>query len=223
DVSWERKVPVLRYTNVQKSDWDDQLSGDDIVKISSAQEVRSYEDRQVGTKTERYTETEQYQSGSRRECRTSYESTGSGASKKVTSCDSVPTYSSRTVTKTREVPVYKKFPIYGTKVTYTANEYKFLREDSLSGKDNEPKWPDVKLGIGIKNKEDLKGEPTATYIVEFKKVNPEDQAKDFQKIMTTEDKFRNVYILNQSVIKQVNIFDEIVLEDGEERIEEKKE
>lgn len=222
DVSWERKIPVLRYTNEQKSDWEDQISGDDVVKIRSVQEIRSYEDRQVGTKTESYTETEQYQSGSRRECHTSYESTGSGASKKVTSCDNVPTYSSRTVRKTRDVPIYKKFPIYGTKVTYTANQYTFLREDVLKGKDNEPKWPEVKLGTGVKNKEDSKGEPTATYVVEFKKINAEDKAIDFQKIKTTEEKFRNVYILNQSVIKQVNIFDEIVLEEGEERIEVKK-
>ena len=44
-----------------------------------------------------------------------------------------------------------------------------------------------------------------------------------QKIKTTEDKFRNFYILNESVIRPVNVFDQIVLEEGEERVEEKKE
>ena len=223
EVAWERTIPVNRYTTIQQTDWEDELKGDDIVKIKSNQEIRSYEDRQVGTKTESYTESEQYRTGSRRECSTSYQSTGSGASKKVTSCDDVPTYSSRTVRKTREVPVYKKFPIYGTKVIYTANLYTPLREDTLRGRDNEPRWPDVKLGVGVNGKEDQKGEPKVSYIVELKKVNPEEKAKDLQKIKTTEEKFRNYYILNEAVIRPVNIFDDIVLEKGEERVEEKKE
>ena len=223
EVAWVRTIPVNRYTTIQQTDWEDELKGDDIVKIKSNQEIRSYEDRQVGTKTESYTESEQYRTGSRRECSTSYQSTGSGASKKVTSCDDVPTYSSRTVRKTREVPVYKKFPIYGTKVIYTANLYTPLREDTLRGRDNEPRWPDVKLGVGVNGKEDQKGEPKVSYIVELKKVNPEEKAKDLQKIKTTEEKFRNYYILNEAVIRPVNIFDDIVLEKGEERVEEKKE
>ncbi len=223
DVAWERTIPVMRYSTTQESDWEGELKGDDIVKIKSTQEIRSYEDRQVGSKTESYTESEQYQSGSKRECHTSYESTGSGASKKVTSCDNVPTYSSRTVRKTRQVPVYQKFPIYGTKVIYTANKYLPLREDTLKGKTNEPRWPDVSLGVGVNGKADTKGEPKASYIVELKKVNPDDKAKDMQKIKTTEDKFRNFYILNESVIRPVNVFDQIVLEEGEERVEEKKE
>lgn len=223
DVAWERTIPVMRYTTVQQSDWEGELKGDDIVKLKSTQEIRSYEDRQVGTKTETYTESEQYQSGSRKECHTSYESTGSGASKKKTTCDNVPTYSSRTVTKRRTVPVYQKFPVYGTKVIYTANIYTPLREDTLKGKDNEPRWPDVKLGTGVNNKEDTKGEPRATYIVELKKVNPEDKAIDLQKIKTTEERFRNLYILNQSVLLPVSVFDEIVLESGEEKVEEPKE
>ncbi len=223
DVAWERTIPINRYTTFEETNWEDEIKGEDIVKLKSIQEIRSYEDRQVGTKTESYTDTEQYKTGSRRECSTSYESTGSGASKKVTSCDDVPTYSSRTVRKTREVPVYQKFPIYGTKVTYKANKYIYLREFTLKGRDNEPKWPEVELGTGVNGKVDKKGEANASYIVEFKKVNPEEKALDFQKIKTTEEKFRNFYILNQSVIRPVDIFDQIVLESGEERIEEKKE
>ncbi|MBK8394082.1 MAG: hypothetical protein IPL26_02405 [Leptospiraceae bacterium] len=219
-VAWERTIPINRYSTVEQTDWDDELKGDNIVKLNSSQEIRSYEDRQIGTKTESYTETEEYRSGSKRECNTSYESTGSGASKKVTSCDDVPTYSSRTVHKTREVPVYKKFPIYGTKVLYKANKYIPLREDYLAGRDNQPIWPDVKIGVGVAGKTDLKGEPKSSYIVELRKVNPEEKAKEFQKIKTTEAKFINFYILNESVIKEVNVFDEIVLEEGEERVED---
>ena len=54
-------------------------------------------------------------------------------------------------------------------------------------------------------------------------MNPEEKPKDLQKIKTTEEKFRNYYILNEAVIRPVNIFDDIVLEKGEERVEEKKE
>lgn len=222
EVAWERTIPIMRYTNTQQADWEDELKGDDIVKLKSSQEIRSYEDRQVGTKTETYLDTEQYRTGSKRECSTTYQSTGSGASKKVTSCDDVPTYSSRTVRKTREVPVYKKFPIYATKVIYKANFYLPVREETLRGRDNEPRSPEVRLGTGVNGKEDKKGELKASYIVELKKVNPEEKAKDLQKIKTTEDKFRNYYILNGSVIRPVNIFDDIVLEQGEERVEEEK-
>ena len=73
------------------------------------------------------------------------------------------------------------------------------------------------------NKEDTKGEGVATYIVELKKVNPVDKAKDLQKIKTTEEKFRNVYILDQSVLLPVSVFDEIVLDKGEEKLDDKKE
>ena len=223
DVSWQRTIPIMRYTTVQQSDWEGELKGKDIVKLKSSQEIRSYEDRQVGTKNETYTESERYQTGTKKECNTKYESTGSGASKKITSCDNVPTYSSRNVTKHRTVPVYQKFPVFGTKVFYTANVYTPLREETLKGKNNEPRWPDVKLGTGVMNKEDTKGEGVATYIVELKKVNPVDKAKDLQKIKTTEEKFRNVYILDQSVLLPVSVFDEIVLDKGEEKLDDKKE
>ena len=220
DVSWERTVPVLRYSNKEGIDWENELKGEDIVKLKSTQEIRSYEDRQVGTKMETYSESEQYQSGTKKDCNTNYESTGSGASKKVTTCNDVPTYSSRTVQRTRQVPVYQKFPIYGTKVTSTANMYVPLREDTLKGKDNEPHWPDAILGVGEKGKSDTKGEPKAIYIVELKKTNPDDKAKDLQKIKTTEEKFKSFYKLKESVTRPVNVFEEIVLEEGEEKYEE---
>jgi len=220
DVAWERTIPIMRFTNTEKTDWEDELKGEEIVKLKSSQEIRSYEDRQVGTKMETYDESEQYQSGTRNDCSTSYESTGSGASKKVTSCNDVPTYSSRTVQRTRQVPVYQKFPIFGTKVIYTANIYLPLREDTTKGKNNDPLWPEPTLGAGVNGKEDKKGEPKASYIVELKKVNPEDKAKDIYRIKTTEDKFKNFYILNKSVIRPVNVFKEIDLEDGEEKIDE---
>ena len=50
------------------------------------------------------------------------------------------------------------------------------------------RWPDVKLGTGVNNKEDTKGEPRATYIVELKKVNQKIKAIDLQKIKTTEER-----------------------------------
>ena len=58
----------MRYTTVQQSDWEGELKGEDIVKLKSSQEIRSYEDRQVGTKNETYTESERYQTGTKKEC-----------------------------------------------------------------------------------------------------------------------------------------------------------
>ena len=96
-----------------------------------------------------------------------------------------------------------------------------LREDTLKGKDNNPRWPDAILGIGEKGRSDTKGEPKAIYIVELKKINPDDKAKDIQKIKTTEEKFKSFYKLKELVTRPVNVFEEIVLEEGEEKYEEK--
>ena len=44
--------------------------------------------------------------------------------------------------------------------------------------------------------------------------------KYIQKIKTTEEKFKSFYKLKESVTRPVNVFEEIVLEEGEEKIDE---
>ncbi len=221
-VKWEITVPVSRYIRTEKIDWENSLTGDNIQKISSTKEIFSYEDRQVGTKTERYTDSESYQSGSKKECNTSYESTGSGASKKVTKCENVPTYSTRNVTKTRTVPMYQKFPIYANKIKYFSSSYAFLRNFTLSGVDNLPKRPDIELSVGAENKPDRKENEINKFEVIFSKLNKEDKALDNQAFLVSEDLFKTKYLLNSEHLKKVDIFDRITPEEGEARLEEDK-
>lgn len=221
-VKWEITVPISRYTRTERVDWENSLVGDSIQKISSTKEIKSYEDRQVGTKSETYTDTEEYQSGSKRECNTSYESTGSGASKKVTKCENVPTYSRRNVTRTRTVPVYQKFPIYANKIRYQSNSYLLLRNFSLAGVDNNPKRPDVELGTGIENKADVRGKEISKFEVTLTKLNKEDKAEDNQILIVSEELFKTKYILNSEHLMKINISDKINPGDNEVLLELEK-
>jgi ribosomal protein L37E len=221
EVSWERIIKVNRYTRDLKSDWSNELRGDSIQEVSSSKEIRSYEDRQVGTKTEYYNDTEEYQSGSKRECSTTYESTGSGASKKKTSCENVPTYSTRTVRKSRTVPVYQKFPVYDRKIKYYSNSYVFFREFNLTGNDNSPKDPEVELGAGVEGKPDTKDPTIEVYKVVLQKVKPEDKAIEIQKLSTTFSLFTTSYLKGSRILKPVDIFDKISPAKNEILLEEK--
>lgn len=223
-VKWEITVPVSRYVRSEKIDWEDSLTGENIQRITTTKEIRSYEDRQVGTKTEKYTDSESYQSGTKRECNTSYESTGSGASKKVTKCDSVPTYSSRNVTKTRTVPVYQKFPIYANKIKYQSSSFSFLRNFTLSGVDNVPKRPDIVLGVGAENKPDRKETEITKFEITFSKLKPDDKALDNQRVSVPEDAFKSNYLIGSEHTFPVDIFDKIspAPARGEALVEEEK-
>lgn len=214
-VQWERTIPVLRYSQQQRQDWSDQLKGDDIKKIADTRKVRDYEKKQVGTKTEQYEEEERYQSGTKEECTTSYESTGSGAAKKVTKCRDVPVYSTRTVTKTREVPVYEDVPIYGTWVTYTSKDYGIYRTLEKEGADNRPVWPEFTAGTGLDGKPDREGEKAALYQVTLKKQDADAKGPEAPVVHTTESLFTTKYINGKIVEMKVNNFGTLSLEDGE--------
>lgn len=220
---WERTVSIERYERAQFEDWETEIKGDEVQEISSRNEIKRYEDRQVGTRTETYTDTESYRSGSKRECSTTYESTGSGASKKKTSCSDVPTYSTRSVTKHRDVPIYKKFPVYERKVIYMANKYKHFKDYFASGDDNNPKWPEFTLGKGINGKDDKEEKRTELYLVELKKIDEKEKVKEITKLKTSPEKFSSFYILNSTIKKPVlDISNEISPAKDEELIKEKE-
>ena len=220
NLHWEKTIPVMRNTRSEKTDWSNELKGETIERLSSSNQIRAYEDRQVGTRNESYTESESYQSGSRKECSTSYESTGSGASKKKTSCSQVPTYSNRSVNKTRTVPVFQKFPIYDSKIVYKSNMYVLLKNYTATGSDNNPKAPEFVLGTGENGKADITGDPLSIFKVTLKKNKSEDKALEIQKLKVSEEIFKSKYILNSNIKLPVDIFQKISPADGEEILQD---
>ncbi|MDX1959859.1 MAG: hypothetical protein SFU98_14910 [Leptospiraceae bacterium] len=221
-VNWVRAIAIERYAWSNRSDWSDSMVGDGIVEISRTQSIRSYEKRQVGTTTESYTDTERYQSGTKRECSTSYESTGSGASKKKTSCSNVPTYSSRNVRKTRTVPVYKDFPIYGTKVNYRSKMYQLLGYRVKQGTDNNPEFPNPRLGTGEEGKPDKETERVESLQVTLVKVNKDDSGEESLEIVAKENEFKTKYLKDALVEMNVTNFGFIDFKNGEEKLDRAK-
>ncbi len=216
-VHWERLIPIERYQWITGSDWQDEIRGDDIKELSRSREIRRYEKRQVGTRSEQYTVDEKYQSGTKEECRTTYKSTGSGAAKKVKRCRDVPVYSTRKVTKTRQVPVYREFPIYDTKVTYRAKKYKIYKEARETGNDNNPKWPAINMGKGADAKPDREGKRKEINNVTIVRISGDKGPKEAQ-FTTLTDLLKNKYIVNQKVKIKVNNLGKIVYSEGEKEI-----
>ena len=212
---WEITVPVQRYQTARLSDWRDEMKGDDIQQIASRKEIRRYEKRQIGVKNENYTESVQYQSGSKRECSTSYKSTGSGASKKTTSCKNVPTYSTRQESRTRQVPVYQDFPIFDTKIDYSARLYALFKNEVTKGNDNSPKPPTVTLGTGEKNKPDKQMTALETYLIQLK-ASAKKKGPDEVILTTPKEAFVSKYKVKSEVKMKVNNMGNFVLEKGEE-------
>ncbi|HMY66621.1 MAG TPA: hypothetical protein PL163_08225 [Leptospiraceae bacterium] len=187
-VSWIRAVEVERYQTENRSDWKGHLKGDSIQVLSEKREVKGHEKRPIGSRMESYSDTERVQSGTKKECSTSYKSTGSGASKKTTSCKDVPTYTNRSVTRTRSVPVYQDFPIYDTKVYYRSKAYSTLGYAVKKGKDNNPEWPKPKLESGEDGKKDRIGEKAESLQVTIQRTKG-DKGPDEETFTTTEKLF----------------------------------
>lgn len=191
-VHWERSIPVERYQWVKATHWEDEMVGDDIERLAERQKLHHTERRQVGTKKETYQENEKVKTGTREECNTTYESTGSGASKKVKKCRDVPVYENRKVTRTRTVPVHQDFPIMKTEVDYRSKVFAARDVAKASGDDNAPKWPDPKLGAGEDAKKDREGKREARYDVNLKRAGG-DTGPETVEISTTEARFTTVW------------------------------
>jgi ribosomal protein L37E len=216
-VYWERGIAVDRYKLTNNTDWEDEMKGDEIRVIRKNREIRRYDKRQVGTRTESYKDTEKYQAGTKEECTTSYKSTGSGAAKKTKKCRDVPVYKTREVTKTREVPVYREFPVYGNKVIYVSKMYSVYTTPKKSGRDNSPSWPAVKLGEGLDGKPDKEGERSEKYNVTLSKIS---KAKGPGEVIfkTRSDLFEKKYILNNEIEMKVSNLGGIKYDKGEEEV-----
>jgi hypothetical protein len=206
---WERSIPVERYSWINREDWQGDVHGEGLEKILSQRQIRRYESRQVGTHTEHYTESERYQSGTRDEVSTSYESLGNGAGKTVTHHTTVPVYSERTVHKTRQVADYKDFPIYDTKVKYRAKEYQPLNTARAEGKDNNPAWPDFQLKTGLEGKPDREGTRKESYKIVLSKCSLKDKGPAQWELKPPVKDFTQKYLLGKHIKYLVTNIDTI--------------
>lgn len=128
--SWKRIMYIDEYKTVSESDW--QMPSEGRLRYTRS-EIRSYEHKLTGYKTETYTQQEidhyeQYVSG--------YRDLGNGYFQEIMS--SRPVYKS--VTKTREVPQYTDVPIYDTKYYYYIDKWVSDHTVTTSGADKNPYW-----------------------------------------------------------------------------------
>lgn len=128
--SWKRIMYIDEYKTVSESDWQMPSEGR---LLYTRSEIRSYEHRLTGYKTETYTQQEidryeQYVSG--------YRDLGNGYFQEIMS--SRPVYKS--VTKTREVPQYTDVPIYDTKYYYYIDKWVSDHTVTTSEADKNPYW-----------------------------------------------------------------------------------
>ncbi|MCB1179063.1 MAG: hypothetical protein KDK36_15870 [Leptospiraceae bacterium] len=216
NVNWTRATALERYKWNTQKDWQGELKGDDPQEISRNREIRRYDKVQDGT--ESYQDTEQYQSGTEEKCTTSYSSTGSGASKKTTSCRDVPVYSTRTVTKTR--PRYKDVPVYETKITYRSKSFATIGYFYDKGKDNNPKWPEVRKGTGEDGRSDREGEKLESLMVNLSRTEGDGGPPQI-KIEVSENLFKNTYVIGNEMEVDVNRLGAIQFKNKEKEFKEK--
>jgi hypothetical protein len=220
-VEWTRAIQVQKYKWQERSDWQNEVSGDDVQVLSKKSEIKRYDKVPSGTRTETYTDTERYKSGTREECSTSYKSTGSGASKKTTTCRDVPTYSTRNVTKTRQVTVYRDVPVFDTKIYYKAKFYVPIGYVWKKAKDNSPIWPTLREGYGLDQKPDIIGDKLESLVVKLEKESGSDGPQNTS-IEVTEDLFKNQYKVGNQIELKVNNFGSIQFANQEKNYKEEE-
>ncbi|GAB4513914.1 MAG: hypothetical protein Tsb0020_32280 [Haliangiales bacterium] len=220
DLRWQQTAAVERYQWVEASDWEDQIRGDDVERVRTRREVRRYDQRQVGTRTETYRDTERVQVGTEEKCTTSYKSTGSGASEKITKCKDVPKYENRSVERQRQVPVYEKFPVYGQKVDYRAKRFVPVETVHNRGCDNQPTWPEPKLGAGLDGKADRVRRGDTQYLVELSQRDSGGDGPATVVVSTAGGRFRDHYALDRELVMQVNNLGKLSFQEGSDDVVE---
>ncbi|HNW34116.1 MAG TPA: zinc finger Ran-binding domain-containing protein [Candidatus Ozemobacteraceae bacterium] len=136
-LAWHRTVEVEELKTVIHEDWSDRMPSGARV-LARAEKIRSYRDVLVGQREVEETYTEQEQTGTRR-VKTGVQDLGNGRFKEIWSDE--PVY--RDVQKRRRVvkPVYRQEPVYGTWMTYEADEWVKVDTASAKGTVEMPAWP----------------------------------------------------------------------------------
>jgi len=136
-LSWQRTVEVEELKSVRHEDWSDRMPSGARV-LGRTEKIRSYRDVLVGQKEVEETYTVQEQTGTRR-VKTGVQDLGNGRFKEIWSDE--PVY--RDVQKRRRVvkPVYRQEPVYGTWMTYEADEWVKVDTATAKGTTEMPAWP----------------------------------------------------------------------------------
>lgn len=141
--SWYRAVETERYQTCTESAWKSSVPAGAKV-ISSSREIRSYHKVPDGTEMVDKTYTEKIKTGTKK---VKVGRVNKGNGRFVNKYKMKPVY--KTVTKHKKVRQtrYKKVPDYDMKVRYTIDKWKADKTLELSGKDNSPKWPEIKTPV----------------------------------------------------------------------------
>ena len=135
---WERSIQVERYQEVQESSWN---LPDGAMNVSSRDEVYTYNHVLDHYETRTEEVPEQVLDGYDTE--TEYVDLGNGLFEEVE--HQYPRYRTEYHTETYEVPIYVDIPVYAKKYYYTIMKWRYDRDETTSGADNEPYFADLNL------------------------------------------------------------------------------
>ena len=135
---WERSIQVERYQEVKESSWN---LPDGAMDVSSRDEVYTYNHILDHYETRTEEVPEQVLDGYDTEIE--YVDLGNGLFEEVE--HKYPRYVTEYHTETYEVPVYVDIPVYAKKYYYTIMKWRYDRDETTSGADNEPYFADLNL------------------------------------------------------------------------------
>ena len=157
DVRWERSIAVEEFGTVTDEGWSLPAGGR---IVEQHEEIRAYEQVQVGTELVEREVSEQVQVGER-EYVCGQEDLGNGFFEDVYCTE--PIYETQYHTETYEEPVYEEQPVYDTYYVFEIDTWSTIRTESASGADFDLFWPEVQLDDA-----EREGERQAQYITTFR-------------------------------------------------------
>ena len=189
DVRWERSIAVQEYGTVTEEGWSLPAGGR---IVDQYEDIRAYEQVQVGTETVEREVSERVQVGER-EYVCGQEDLGNGFFEDVYCTE--PVYETQYHTETFEEPVYEDQPIYDTYYVFEIDTWSTIRTESASGTDFNLFWPAVDL-----NDEEREGDRQATYITVFQTSDG-----DTYEVEHSEDEWRQ-YAIGDEVTLEIDSF-----------------
>ncbi len=136
--TWERTVTIDRYQKVQESGWEIPGGAED---VTSRQEIYGYDRVLDHYEWVTYEIAEQVPDGY--DTYVTYEDLGNGYFEEVE--HSTPRYRTEYRTETRQEPVYVDLPVYRTKYYYSIMRWKYDREETTWGANDEPYFAQPQL------------------------------------------------------------------------------
>lgn len=140
---WERAIEIQTLVTETQTAWEGEVPQGARI-LSRQREIHHHDRVQIGTETKSRNRTERVQIGTEK-VKVGVRDLGNGYFEDI--FEDRPVYEERTVRETYEDPVYREDPVYKIRLKYEIDQWKRAREKVLSGGiDQEPVWPDVKLG-----------------------------------------------------------------------------